>query len=322
MLSSINIAVPTYRTFTTHQRKYLHGRSFAGREVDIAGDGRCDSPGHSALYGITTLMELKNHRVISSKLVKSTEVSSSNAMELEGLKRCREELALHQIKVSSLTTDRHTGVTKYVRQQWPEIKHYFDTWHISKGLKKRLAEKTRTAKYRAIAPWIKSICNHLYWCVWSSEEESDREEKWRLLLSHITNDHTKCNHETKPSTKAWIVQGSPCERILSEMLLSSRLINDIKRAGKQNTSELEAFHAKINHYAPKMTGYTYQGMSSRYQLAVMYHNENVNRPYRVSKAGEAMYSISRSKHSKLQPIATKLRVPPTYNILFTKFSLF
>lgn len=54
-------------------------------------------------------------------------------MELEGLKRCREELALHQIKVSSLTTDRHTGVTKYVRQQWPEIKHYFDTWHISKG---------------------------------------------------------------------------------------------------------------------------------------------------------------------------------------------
>jgi len=25
MLSSINIAVPAYRTFTTHQRKYLHG---------------------------------------------------------------------------------------------------------------------------------------------------------------------------------------------------------------------------------------------------------------------------------------------------------
>jgi len=26
-----------------------------------------------------------------------------------------------------------------------------------------------------------------------------------------------------------------------------------------------------------------------------------------------MYSISRSKHSKLQPVATKLRVPPTYS---------
>jgi len=137
------------------KQKELFREALVEGKVDIAGDGRCDSPGHSALYGITTLMELKNHRIISSKLVKvrpmyiatflllyvygyfnlivilkSTEVSSSNA---EGLKRCREELALHQIKVSSLTTDRHTGVTKYVRQQWPEVKHYFDTWHISKG---------------------------------------------------------------------------------------------------------------------------------------------------------------------------------------------
>jgi len=67
----------------------------------------------------------------------------------------------------------------------------------------RLAEKTPTANYRAIAPRIQSISNHhLYWCIWSSGAKSSREEKWPLLLSHITNDHTKCNHKTKPSTKA------------------------------------------------------------------------------------------------------------------------
>lgn len=52
------------------KQKELYSEVLLEGKVDIAGDGRCDSPGHSALYGITTLMELKNHRVISSKLVK------------------------------------------------------------------------------------------------------------------------------------------------------------------------------------------------------------------------------------------------------------
>jgi len=37
--------------------------------VDLTGNGRFDSPGHSALCGITNLMALKNHRIVSSKLV-------------------------------------------------------------------------------------------------------------------------------------------------------------------------------------------------------------------------------------------------------------
>ena len=48
----------------------------------------------------------------------------------------------------------------------------------------------------------------------------------------------------------------------------------------------------------------------------MYHNENVNRPAKVykdgPKKGEIMYTIARSKDTKLQPVAKKLLVPPTY----------
>jgi len=46
--------------------------------VDLTGDGRFDLPGHSALYGTTNLMELKNHRIVSSKLVKARPIYIAN----------------------------------------------------------------------------------------------------------------------------------------------------------------------------------------------------------------------------------------------------
>lgn len=54
----------------------------------------------------------------------------------------------------------------------------------------------------------------------------------------------------------------------------------------------------------------------RLSLAILYHNENVNRAVRVYKTGpqkgQPMYSISRSKENKLQPRAVVLKVPPTF----------
>ena len=38
--------------------------------VDIGADGRTDSPGHLALYGITTCMDCKSKLIIASNLVK------------------------------------------------------------------------------------------------------------------------------------------------------------------------------------------------------------------------------------------------------------
>ena len=61
--------------------------------------------------------------------------------------------------------------------------------------------------------------------------------------------------------------------LLQEVLLNKRTIGDIKKAGRNSTSELESFHAKLSHYAPKMTGYTYNGMQSRYyQLKRLFQN--------------------------------------------------
>lgn len=60
-------------------------------------------------------------------LLQSTEVKNSNAMELEGLKRCRKQLEDFGINVKSLTTDRHVTVQAWMRKEWPSIAHYYDT---------------------------------------------------------------------------------------------------------------------------------------------------------------------------------------------------
>lgn len=60
-------------------------------------------------------------------------MSSSNAMELEGLKRCKLQLEALDLKPVSLTTDRHLQIQAYMRKSWPEVEHFYDTWHISKG---------------------------------------------------------------------------------------------------------------------------------------------------------------------------------------------
>lgn len=75
------------------------------------------------------------------------------------------------------------------------------------GLKKKLANHSKVAKYRSIAPWIKSTCNHLYWCVWSSGYEEEREVKWKFLLNHLTDNHEDCNHTGEIRPKNWIVKG-------------------------------------------------------------------------------------------------------------------
>jgi hypothetical protein len=35
-------------------------------------------------------------------------------------------------KISSIVTDRHRGVAKYLREEQPHVKHRYDLWHVAK----------------------------------------------------------------------------------------------------------------------------------------------------------------------------------------------
>ncbi|KAH7980871.1 hypothetical protein HPB49_019753 [Dermacentor silvarum] len=125
-LNSIGVQTITERTFYNYQRAYLlpainelfHRKQaemaseLAGLQVDLAGDGRCDSPGLQC---------------------QSPEVPNSVSMEKQGLAKCLMGVEKLGIRIRSLTTDRHPGVNRYCRVEKPEIKHWFDTWHVAKG---------------------------------------------------------------------------------------------------------------------------------------------------------------------------------------------
>ena len=62
--------------------------------------------------------------------LQSNEVSSSNHMDKEGLHRVLE--FLKDLTVGTLVTDRHQQITKWIKEEHPNVKHYFD-WHVAKG---------------------------------------------------------------------------------------------------------------------------------------------------------------------------------------------
>ena len=86
----------------------------AGNGLVCAGDGRCDSPGHSASFCTYTIMDTSTNLVLASKVIKVSEVKNSYHMEKEGLSRC-----LKEMKVS---TEHHTSCCSYFHFKY-SLKH-------------------------------------------------------------------------------------------------------------------------------------------------------------------------------------------------------
>ena len=63
-----------------------------------------------------------------------SDTTSSNAMEVMGLRKSLDFLIGQGLKISTLITDRHPSVTKMMREDYPHILHFFDVWHIAKGM--------------------------------------------------------------------------------------------------------------------------------------------------------------------------------------------
>ena len=58
---------------------------------------------------------------------KANESGSSNAMELDGAKRCFQFVKDAGLKISSFVSDRHKGIAKWIRESQPETSHFNDT---------------------------------------------------------------------------------------------------------------------------------------------------------------------------------------------------
>jgi hypothetical protein len=113
-------------------------------------------------------------------------------MELEGLKRTIKLLQdEYEMLPEVIITDRHLAIQKWIRESLPVVSHYYDCWHVAKGLSKKLELLAKQKGCENVREWIKSISNHMYWCAASSENESGDLilAKWLSLGNHLQNIH-------------------------------------------------------------------------------------------------------------------------------------
>ena len=82
--------------------------------VALIGDGRCDSPGFSATYGTYTLMNEQNNEIIDYFISHVKIAGNSQNMEKYGLKFLIDYLAARGVNISSITTDQHLHIRKYL----------------------------------------------------------------------------------------------------------------------------------------------------------------------------------------------------------------
>ncbi|WAR27817.1 hypothetical protein MAR_013521 [Mya arenaria] len=248
-------------------------------ELVVAGDGRSDSPGHSAKFGVYSMIDMHTGRVVAIELVQRA---------TDSLRRCGLSLA-------EIITDRHLQIQKWIRENLPGTVHSFDVWHIGKAVKKKLLALSKEKDCNIVCKWMKSITNHLYWSAASSqgEEGSMIAAKWTSVVNHVQDIHTghgdlyqQCTHGPL-EPREWLKKGSKAAAKMEDILLNKRLCKDIKKLSTGfQTSTLESFHSVINHFAPKMTAYSFHGQMCRQYLAALHFNENVQRGKKISKNGK------------------------------------
>lgn len=277
--------------------------------VDLCGDGRSDSPGHNAKYGTYSLMDETSGKIVDFSLVQVSEVSSSNAMENEGCQRSLNKVIDQNIKVRSLTTDRHTQITSEMRKKYPSIIHQYDVWHLSKWVTKKLTKKAKKKGNEVLLKWVQSVSNHLWWCAQTCNGDAEvLHEKWVSILHHVVNKHRwrngkhfcKCIHGRLPRNKErktkWLEAGSAAHIALEEVALNKKLLKDITKLTEfHHTGNLEVYHSLLLKYAPKRQHFSYKGMVARTQLAVIDHNCNTGRRQATvingTKQGEKRYKV-------------------------------
>ena len=296
--------------------------------INLIGDGRCDSPGHSAKYCTYTMMTDEG-RVVAFNVVQVTEVTSSNAMEKEGFERCIQDLERERVTIKRIATDRHTSITSAMKKDHGEISHQYDVWHLSKWIVKQLTKKAKVKACEDLVPWIRSVSNHLWWCSATCGGNAEvLREKWKSIMMHVTNKHKwngythfhECCHPRLTNAqirkKKWLKPDTPAYIALEEVVLNKKILKDIEKLMEFcHTGELEVYHSEYLKYCPKREHFSHKGMVARAQLTALDHNANNGRKQAVvqsgANAGEARFKSSFPKAQK-QWVAKPIKEKKSY----------
>ena len=307
-----SLLFPTINKVYKSTRDTIIRRITLQNEVNLIGDGRCDSPGYNAKYGTYTLMESDTDEIIDFHVVHVSVAGNSARMEKEGLVTLLDKFKSRNIPIKSLTTDRHIQIKAYMKKDQPEIKHQCDVWHVRKNIKKTRVKSAKKKECEELNCWIKAIINHFWWsCASCNGCVIELKERWLSLLYHIRNKHRwehqmkfkKCQHPRLTRMQAketkWLKEGDPSYIALEKIVADKRLLSDLKYlVDFCHTGNLEVYHSLYNKYCPKRLHFGYNGMIARSQLAVLDFNSGVSVEQAKTKLGELRYKQSFSKVTK------------------------
>ena len=299
------------RTFMLKSKAIIEEIKEGGNIIDLSGDRRCDSPGHNAKYLTYSFIDKSTNKIVAFSLTQVTEAGNSNRMEKMGFKKALASLKNQGINPEQITTDRHTQIRKYMREE-PTINHQFDVWHFVKNIKKKLLAASKKSSCKIIEKWIKSIGNHFWWsCATCNGDAELLREKWISELFHIQNKHTwtgnkkfrKCEHSrlTKKQIKAkeWLSPKSDAFEALQNIVLEKKTLDNLPYLAKfRHTGVLEVYHSLYNKWAPKRQHFSYAGMLTRCQFAIMDFNQGSNLEQATTEKGEKRYNVQFSKVTK------------------------
>lgn len=299
------------KVYMTH-RELRFANALEQPTLHLLGDGRCDSPGYNAKYGTYTLMNSESGEIMDFHVSHVSIAGNSQRMELDGLKNLIFLFESNGLQIDSLTTDRHKQVRCFLRKERPNINHQFDVWHVGKNILKKLVKEAKRKSCADLNGWIKSIINHFWWCCASCNGNSvELKEKWVSILCHVCNIHRwksctvfkKCLHakltKREQREKVWLKKNSPSYKALEKVVTNKSLISALKYLTSFNhTGTLEVYHSLYNKYCPKRLHFSYEGMVSRSQLAVLDFNSGVNRNQATTKKNELRYKLPFTKVTK------------------------
>lgn len=289
-----NFLLPVVNNFyVSHSRSIAH--KLTSQNIRLSGDGRCDSPGYNAKYCSYSLMSMASSEIVDFELVQVSQAKSSVHMEKVALETCLRKVIESGLKPVVVATDRHVSIRKLLKDEFGDIDHQFDVWHLTKSIAKKLTNKARQKGHEELGPWIPAIKNHLWWCAqYCNGDWHMLLEMWQSIVHHITNVHhwnsgelfKTCRHEPlsgeEQQLKKWLTPGSAAHKALSDIVFDKRLTKDLKQVTQAcHTGSLEVFHNVLLKYCPKRLHFTYPTMLGRLQLAVLDHNLNVGRKQEV-----------------------------------------
>ncbi|XP_041443251.1 uncharacterized protein LOC121401647 [Xenopus laevis] len=334
MFNLLNMPLISHTTYYSYQKRYILPaielawireqevlkKDLFEQAVVLAGDGQFDSPGYCAKYCTYSMMDVITKKIVAFTIDQVGPGKKSGAMETMAFQTTVTNLIDKGVDIKILATDRHSSVRLLMKTKFKNINHQFDVWHICKSLVKKLTAASKKKNCKDLATWIGPITNHLWWSAQTCDQKVNvLLDKWRSVLYHIANKHTfpklktykKCQH--KPLTaqekkeRKWITHTHPAHSSLVKIITDPLLIRDISSIEKFcHTGDLENFHSKVLKYRPKRIAYKMDGMHARTMLAILSHNNNVNRPQAIVKCskrttqpiGEKRFRLVYPKHKK------------------------